>query len=43
MVDILKGIFYAQFDNALGPRIAFQYPEKYVFIRDPRYQRQFLG
>ena len=28
---LLRGIFYAQFDNVLGPRIAFQYPDKYVY------------
>lgn len=30
MGDMLKGIFYAQFDNVLGPRIAFQHPSGYV-------------
>lgn len=34
MGDLLKGIFYAQFDNVLGPRVAFQHPAGYVFTDD---------
>ena len=32
MGDLLKGIFYAQFDNVLGPRVAFQHPAGYALL-----------